>query len=934
MSDTGQIAKLLWEYWVPLHTKRLIRESLPKMSENSDIYAEKVFMFLATAHDIGKASPVFQGKAKFNNFRYIWENIENMGLHCYTQQDKNAKALTHALISQAILERAGMDRSLADIIGGHHGKPLNDGQDIEHAYQWPQITGINNGEWERVQCELIDFALKEAGLDKMPHGKLSITAQVLLSGLLIMADWLASGEGFPLLSYDNCCGLKINSKERAEEAWQQIDLPEFRRFSDFCSPQELFSTRFGIAKPRPIQDSAVKAVQETAEPGIMIIEAPMGEGKTEAALAAAEIMANTDGLSGVYFALPTQATSDGIFKRIENWIRKLHKDGAQSIFLAHGKAGFNKDYEGIKLRSNIIKYDDLEEGEQPQREEVIINDWTQGRKKGLLSDFVVGTVDQILMCGLKQKHLALRHLGITNKVVIIDECHAYDTYMSSYLFLVLKWLGAYKVPVILLSATLPKNRREKLLAAYKDFWGCYKKEKKNKSFLNVAAMRNKLANGNGIVLLPTKKALNKEIDKIPYPFISYTDGLTTKESQPLASGEKHDVKIIRLPDDKLIETLVQLLKGGGCAGIIRNTVQQAQETANELSQIFGYDKVKLLHSRFISCDRVAKEAEVRKLLGPPQDAEDRIRPRQFIVVGTQVMEQSLDVDFDVLFTDICPMDLLLQRIGRLHRHKRMQARPIKLQRAVCFVMGFEENNKFAEGSTRIYGDYLLLRTKAFLANHILIPGDIPKLVQETYEDGFEQETINKLAEDSKQFVEDQYKEAKNKYMLQQEIKQQKARTFQIMGPKQQDGNLMGWLKADFKDKTGKRGEATVRDIDNSLEVIVVVKKHDGYMYTLNKMEGYPQFANTKIIFPNEELAKIVAGCSVSLPRFFTASYKIDQTIAELEQIALDNHLDNWYESSWLEGELFVVLDEAGETVLGGKRIKYDTRYGLEMLEEV
>ena len=106
MSDTGQIAKLLWEYWVPLHTKRLIREALPKMSENSDFYAEKVFMFLAIAHDLGKASPVFQGKAKFNNFRYIWENIENMGLHCYTKQDKNARALTHALISQAILEKA------------------------------------------------------------------------------------------------------------------------------------------------------------------------------------------------------------------------------------------------------------------------------------------------------------------------------------------------------------------------------------------------------------------------------------------------------------------------------------------------------------------------------------------------------------------------------------------------------------------------------------------------------------------------------------------------------------------------------------------------------------------------------------------------------------------------------------------------------------
>lgn len=323
MSDTGQVAALLWKHWVPTHTKKLIMHDLSPEAEllrNSEDYAKKVFMFLAVAHDIGKASPVFQGKAKLNGFSYIWENIERTGLQCYTKHDKKARELTHALISQAILEKAGLKRCFADIIGGHHGKPVNAQENINHACIWSDITGIGHKRWQQVQEKLVKFALNESGLEKLPQGKLSITSQVLLSGLLIMADWLASGEGFPLLQYEDSVGLKIDSGERAEEAWEQIKLPEYREFSDFCPAEQIFQTRFGISSSRPIQNSAVEAALKATEPGIMVIEAPMGEGKTEAALAAAECLANKDGLSGVYFALPTQATSDGIFKRIESWI--------------------------------------------------------------------------------------------------------------------------------------------------------------------------------------------------------------------------------------------------------------------------------------------------------------------------------------------------------------------------------------------------------------------------------------------------------------------------------------------------------------------------------------------------------------------------------------------------------------------------------------
>ena len=547
---------------------------------------------------------------------------------------------------------------------------------------------------------------------------------------------------------------------------------------------------------------------------------------------------------------------------------------------------------------------------------MIVNDWTQGRKKGLLSDFVIGTIDQILMCGLKQKHLALRHLGVANKVVIIDECHAYDTYMSSYLDLVLSWLGAYHVPVIVLSATLPPHRRKELLKAYGDAWPRKKKKKKMLDMLE-----NKAAN------------MEKEIVEIPkeiseYPLISYTDGCEIKAIAPSASGRKLAVKMESTDETKLVEMLQSLLADGGCVGIIRNTVKQAQETAQMLEECFGTEHVRLLHSRFISRDRVRKEEEIRSLLGPGEEQ----RPQKLIVVGTQVMEQSLDVDFDVLFTDVCPMDLLLQRMGRLHRHTRHQPRPLKLREAACFILGMENETEFDKGSTTVYGAYLLLKTKAFLKNTIQMPEDIPKLVQQSYEEGYDAEMVVRLSDGcDRNVIQAACTQAKKEYERIISDKKSRSETFQIMNPKVQEKDLVGWLKADRKDSSGKRGEATVRDTDSSLEVLVVMKKDDGYIYTLPWL---PEYADTRIDgVPGDELAKAIAGCSVSLPACFTATWNIDQVIAELETVALEHHLDDWYESYWLEGELFLVLNEEYGTPLLDKILIYNEKYGLSAKQQ-
>lgn len=917
LADTAEIASILWQYWLPRHTKEIIAEGIIATKETLPCdrmaYAECLVKFLGAAHDCGKADKFFVDKARRAGFSDIVDDISGKGLSVKIMNSAQAKDFPHALVGERILELCGLDRSIADVVGAHHGKPVDDDKALLSVEEFADLKGRVDPSWKNVQEELVSFTLKLAGLEQIPQEKLTVPAQVLLSGLLIMADWLASDEKkFPLVVRDLAMeGLK-SSQKRAWQAWGNLRLSEYRNFSSKCEWGNLYKARFN-REPRPVQVSALLTALNMKQPGLMVIEAPMGEGKTEAALAAAEVFAKKFGLGGVYFALPTQATSDGLFPRIAKWIERLRPENKKSIFLAHGKAGFNEDYMGIKLHSHL--YDEYEN----EGEAVIVNDWTQGRKKGLLADFVVGTIDQVLMGGLKAKHLALRHLGLANKVVILDECHAYDAYMNQYLDLVVKWLGAYKVPVIVLSATLPQQRRKELLKSYQE--GMPRPKNRKKSFFSKCTKEE--------MSLEQVDSDDDIYKNSSYPLISYTEGLATRVTEPQASGVVRKVYVKCIDDEFLLDKLEKLLADGGCVGIIRNTVAQAQETARVLEMYFGEEYVRLLHSRFLSFDRVDKEQELRELLGPGGEG----RPDKLIVVGTQVMEQSLDVDFDVLFTDICPIDLLLQRIGRLHRHKRLKQRPTLLREAQCYVMGNKSPLKFEEGTEAVYGKYLLLRTRSFLTEEIAIPTDIPKLVQQVYDNSNDDEVILRLKSmDGSVEAGAVYEAARDEYRTKIATKKTKATTFQIKTPKTQKDDLLGWLNTDLKDDpSGKRGEATVRDSGNSLDVLVVCQKQDGHIYTVPWLHQYGDIRIDEV--PDEALAKTIAGCSVSLPGYFVKDWNIDKTIDELEQIVLDKGIEAWYSSHWLRGELFLVFDEENEMKLLDKRLVYDERFGLWMYEE-
>jgi len=883
LSDTAEVARILWNTWVPEIIKNKISQGIIADGVCGHQISLQLFVMLSYSHDIGKAAPIFQyndvyGLPDVNE--YIREQIIKAGFP--PPKEKYICGLRHELITHVILNKHGIDDSVAVIVGGHHGKPPDEGPilDIDEGAH-NSACGFGIQQWESAQEALLQRAFEVSGLSKDIITTLNITrpAQVLLNGLLIMADWIASDEKrFPYIFLEESAKT-LNSVNRASKGFKSLKFPEKWYLDQDWG--NLFDLRFGIESLRPVQQVAAEVAMQVYphSAGIFVIEAPMGEGKTEAALAVAEILASKVSARGLYFALPSQATSNAMLERVVEWLETYNQ--RLGVRLVHGKSGFNEYYNDITRQSeennNVVNLSDVNI-ENDEESNVIVHEWFKGRKKGLLADFAIGTIDHLLMVGLKQKHLALRHMGLAGKVVIVDECHAYDVYMESYLLKALNWLGAYGVPIIILSATLPTARRRAVIEAYL-----------GKKGLGVG---------------------EEWAESLSYPLITYTDGMEVK-SVPVDSsaGRSTKVNIYNLDEASLLTTLDKVLENGGCAGVIFNTVKRAQEYFAKIEAHFKETEVDLLHGGFIAADRVLKEENLLLRLGKPKTAKQR--PFKCIVVGTQIFEQSLDIDFDVLITELCPIDLLLQRIGRLHRHERV--RPIGLEFPRCYVIGANESG-FDGGSAAIYSTYLLMRTTSALVQKdtIELPNDIPTLVAEAY------------SSDDSNIPKDVRAEWKKK----NDDRKSNASKYQISHPKT-SSTLINWLDTSIRDDSEKRAEAAVRDGADSIEVLLI-QKRQGNICLL------PWIRNGEVLGiakPPDWLAKIIAGCSVRLPSIFARGYMIDRVISSLEaDMVNENIKEGWYSSYWLKGALFLILDENQEAIIGDYVLIYEQKMGLSFRE--
>lgn len=797
--------------------ERLVRQWLPESAKRAMGFEREEALlaharFLGGIHDIGKATVAFQA----NILRTLPEARQRLEmltpLDC---PEQNRRESPHARAGEAILLWDDCPGGLASIVGAHHGRPQSCAAVDDQLECWESNYYPKEQEkvWQGFWTELLMTVLQDCGFDDTAElYDLDPQEEVLLTGLLIMADWIASNtEYFPLIPVEEL-GSMQDYPARVDRAWEKLALPfPWEAQPGIADPQE-FAVRFGFA-PNAVQRAVLEAADTAAEPGILILEAQMGVGKTEAALAAAEIMASRFGLGGVFFGLPTQATANGIFPRLLGWAdTQTEETLPQAIKLAHGMAELNENY--LRLQGRGVQ---LEEDAQEEHR-VQVHQWFRGNKQVLLANFVIGTVDQLLLAALAQKHVMLRHLGLAGKVVIIDECHAYDTYMNCYLDRALEWLGWYKVPVILLSATLPARRRTELVE-------------------------------------------------------------------------------------------------GSCAGVIVNTVKKAQKIAQLLRESLPDKEVQLFHAQFLMPDRAARENQLMARIGKESTPKER---NDLIVVGTQVMEQSLDIDLDVLVTELCPMDLLLQRIGRLHRHHR--SRPAPLQQACCAVLDTGED-AFDAGSEAVYGQWMLWRTRNFLPRSIRLPEEISPLVQRVY--GWEREAPGGA----------QGEEMRSIYEQTQEKKKARAEAYLVPQPEThrlaQLNTLDDWMQNEGA-RSDPAARAAVRDGDPSVEVLVMQRRADGSIHFLPWQEGGSAVAADSP--PPPETALKIARQKLRLPAVFGKAWKVDRVIRELEA---DNRsrLAAWQLSPLLHGELILLLDENLTARLAGMELCYDRENGLYYQKE-
>jgi CRISPR-associated endonuclease/helicase Cas3 len=868
----------------------------------------KLLSLLCALHDVGKATPAFQDKVSV-----LAGPVRAYGLTWVSPLPKVERRWHHTLaggvIVDSFLSDAGWQSDavawVVPMITGHHGMvPVYD------MYRKPRRHGHGRDQvWRDAQRTLVLTVVESLEVDLkavMPTITPSRAVQLAVSGAIIMADWIASdGHRFPGV-YDADVTSMAAARLRAERAWVGLGLHGGWRDPSRLAGPGFFQQRFGRFAIRPVQEATVAVAEGMPAAGLMLVEAPMGEGKTEAALAAAEVLARRFGADGIFVGMPTQATSDAMFERVLAWADSV--DPRTPIGLLHGKRRFNPRWRAL-WEARFADIDDDEfgcgddygvgNGSHAGRVTVVPAEWFLGPKRGLLMPVTIGTIDQLLHAATRTRHVMLRHLGLVGRVVVLDEVHAYDVYMMQFLTEALRWLGDGGVPVVLLSATLPPATRSRLTSAYLQ-----------------GALRS---------VVDSSPAALAVVDG--YPAVRWVAAVG---GQAVAGGQTTSawrasvpVKVEVLEEgprerpDRVVGLVRDALVEGGCALVVRNTVARAQETFRALQQAVGGDgiEVVLLHARLMMGDRVDRTARVLEVLGPPDRSSSPDAPRRMVVVATQLAEQSFDVDVDLLVTDLAPIDLLLQRIGRLHRHDRPAgARPSRVSSARVVIAGMvsrvEASPTFPAGSEAVYGRYLLLKAAALVVDSTAgagswsVPAQVPDLVSRGYD----------LDADVPAAWRDDLVAAWNAMRRRTIEREDRAGQFVLAGSAELHRTDLSGLhdkptrSLDDDDAVA----AVVRDGADSVEAVVLRRRGD-LRVTFDGVSLGP--GDTRISVP--EVAEAVIQSVVRLPAKLT-----DAALRELTTLIESSN------DPWLARLRVLELDDANVALLGGRRLTYNRDLGL------
>lgn len=693
--DVGSAAQVLWNNFLPPSLKQKMANAL-----GMDVAEAGRFLSIWIGlHDLGKGIPNFQGMHEPSKQKLI-----DAGLLMHDKPNR----LHHGHASIAIVwnwlraKHMPVDTLLdaaAACVGIHHGK-------LCHSDCWEEVADDNRPNavlgsslWKQAQLNLAESVYTAWGANwpdlkqfKTIGSKNAPWPDWLMAfaGWATLADWLGSMQkcyDTSVQANDDLHSYIANSRAGAERAYQQAGLnqrPNLRALS--------FEEHFRYA-PRPLQAIVSDLPLRHDAPNLLIGEAPTGEGKTEAAFYASARLGG-----GLYVAMPSQSTSDGLFPRLrkfiqgdaDNQLAAAHDGNTAALRLVHGNDLLHDDALSLleidKATASIADEDQSNNagdsvGTESAKGQVL--SWFLPKKRALLVPYGVGTVDQVFLGILYAKHFFLRLFALCGKTIIFDEVHAYDTYMNTLFGQLLRWLRALDINVVVLSATMPGNARDQMLRA----WGVTPPTVENPAEVAYPVVWHAAAG---------------QVQAYPFP--------------PAPDrGQRLTFQWCGADIGAIVEQAEALLRKGATIIIVCNKVARAQEVFRALDRddLLPEEDRMLLHARMPQAWRQQRENAALARFG-----KDRPQ-RPGLLVGTQVIEQSLDLDADAMITDLAPVDLLLQRAGRLHRHQR-EGRPAEFAEPVLYIAcdkadaGELPNVEEQSGRGKIYANVLLWKTYALL----------------------------------------------------------------------------------------------------------------------------------------------------------------------------------------------------------------------------
>lgn len=605
----------------PVFAHRLCRAAGRALGEEERAWLA-AFVFL---HDVGKVSPRFQAKAWPDARRHELRSHLDEGWRWLAGLPSRPEAMgggAHALFAPLNGSPDGLRWVYA--LFAHHGRPTQPGSTAN----WPIPSGYD---W-RVEEDLMGEALR-AWFANAAWGEPAALEKPrlvhLFAGLLALADWIGSDtRSFPHELTPDVPGYAARARERARAAVRRIGVAQTPWPNESLSFEDLT----GFGQPRGVQARIGELATDTA---LSIIEAETGSGKTEAALWHFARLRAAGAVDALYFAVPTRAAAWQLFERVRRAMQRIK--GPEAILAVPGqlRAG---EAEGRRLPGFEVRWDDGNDH------------WAaEHATRFLAAPVAVGTVDQVLMAGLQVKHAHLRGAALSRSLLVIDEVHASDAYMNRIARTVVRDHLALGGRALLMSATLGAGERAEWLGEAMPDLG--------------------------------------DAQQAAYPAVWRSDHRRPLDIalSPESAGKRVVPALVStMAAQRAAQMAIDAARSGARVLVIRNTVDQAVATWQAVVetdpalclQVEGQPT--LHHSRFAVEDRRRLDTAIENAFG--KDAA----PTPVIAVGTQTLEQSLDIDADVLITDLCPMDVLLQRIGRLHRHAR--TRPTGFENPVVHIL--------------------------------------------------------------------------------------------------------------------------------------------------------------------------------------------------------------------------------------------------------